>query len=134
MAVDIDALADELTNDPLTRGYAGMDDAAAAADLNTVYRTRNRTNMTGDELFAATDNTEFTGLTAHEQTLWVSFCGRDQIDPFGASNVAFVQHVFGGGSATIAALSSARTESVSRAVELFGQDVGEGDVWDARNG
>jgi len=32
------ALTTELTDDPLTRGYSGMDDAAAAADLNTAYR------------------------------------------------------------------------------------------------
>ena len=31
-------LSDELTNDPLSRGYSGMDDEAAAADIMTVYR------------------------------------------------------------------------------------------------
>jgi len=34
----IDDLKTELDTDSLVRGYAGMDDAAAAADLNTVYR------------------------------------------------------------------------------------------------
>ena len=34
-------LADELNNDPLGRGYAGMNDAAAAADINSVYRDVN---------------------------------------------------------------------------------------------
>lgn len=33
-----DILKDELANDPLGRGYAGMTDAIAAADLNTAYR------------------------------------------------------------------------------------------------
>jgi hypothetical protein len=32
------ALTAELTNDPLGRGYAGMTDAEAVADLNTHYR------------------------------------------------------------------------------------------------
>ena len=32
------ALSDELANDPLTRGYAGMTDAAAAASLNVINR------------------------------------------------------------------------------------------------
>ena len=32
-------LADELNNDPLGRGYAGLTDAMAAADVNSVYRT-----------------------------------------------------------------------------------------------
>ena len=34
-------LADELNNDPLGRGYAGMTDAQAAADINTEYRDVN---------------------------------------------------------------------------------------------
>ena len=34
-------LADELNNDPLGRGYAGMTDAQAAADINSVYRDVN---------------------------------------------------------------------------------------------
>jgi len=35
---DIDALSQELTNDPLGRGYSGMTDQQAADDLNTAYR------------------------------------------------------------------------------------------------
>lgn len=37
---DLVALAAELTNDPLARGYLGMTDAQAAADLNTAYRNK----------------------------------------------------------------------------------------------
>lgn len=37
--MDYPVLADELTTDPLVRGYAGMTDAQAADDLNTVYRS-----------------------------------------------------------------------------------------------
>ena len=36
---DIEALATELANDPLGRGYASMTDQEAANDLNTAYRT-----------------------------------------------------------------------------------------------
>ncbi len=36
--MNIDTLKTELTDDPLARGYAGMDDQAAADDLNTAYR------------------------------------------------------------------------------------------------
>lgn len=32
----IDTIRDELTNDPLGRGYTGMSDVAAAADMNSV--------------------------------------------------------------------------------------------------
>ena len=43
-------LATELSTDPLVRGYAGMTDVEAAADLNTVYRTRYRALTTRDML------------------------------------------------------------------------------------
>ena len=48
--MDYVALKSELTVDPLSRGYAGMTDAEAAIDLNTVYRERNRISMTGSEV------------------------------------------------------------------------------------
>ena len=43
-------LATELSTDPLVRGYAGMTDVEAAADLNTTYRTRYRALTTRDML------------------------------------------------------------------------------------
>jgi hypothetical protein len=74
--MDYQALNTELTTDPLTRGYSGMTDQQAADDLNTVYRTRDRGSMLGDEIFAATDNAEFVGLSDHKQQLWnpLVFC------------------------------------------------------------
>lgn len=65
--MDYVALINELTTDPLTRGYSGMTDAQAATDLNTVYRPANnvlgemlkylitrkhRTNQGGDDTFS----------------------------------------------------------------------------------
>ncbi len=37
-AMSLQILADELTNDPLARGYAGMTDSQARDDVNTAYR------------------------------------------------------------------------------------------------
>lgn len=136
--MDYQALFDELTNDPLSRGYAGMTDAEAADDLNTEYRTRNRASMSGDEVFGATDPAEFNALdtgsgnTPDVQGHWIAFCGRDNIDPFGSANVAFVQSVFGAGSTTVSNLAALRTETVSRAVELGLGAVTAGDVIKAR--
>jgi hypothetical protein len=63
--MNIAALATELTTDPLTRGYSGMSDQAAADDVNTLYRPAegtlqellwhlvqdgNRTNQNNDTL------------------------------------------------------------------------------------
>jgi len=129
---DIQLLATELSTDPLTRGYAGMGDEAAADDLNTVYRTRNLSSISGDSAFGATNETEFAALIDSKKQLWLAWCGRETIDPFQAANVAFVQWVFGGGSATVAALSGLRTEQVSRANELGIGHVQPGNVTEAR--
>ncbi len=111
-------LATEISADPLGRGYAAMTDQQVVDDLNTLYRTRDRASMTGDEVFAATDATQYNALTAANKLLWVAFCGRDIIDPFGTANVAFVTDVFGAPSDTLTALATARVESISRAVEI----------------
>jgi hypothetical protein len=116
--MDFFALRDEINTDSLTRGYSGMTDAEVADDLNTIYRTRVRTTMSGDEIFSATDSTEFTGLTDHERVLWVSFCGKDNIDPSNATNIAFLDYIFGGSSTTKSTLATLRTENISRAEEL----------------
>lgn len=49
---DIDPLVDELANDPLGRGYAGMTAQQAADDLNAIIRTRPRTAVPASEVFA----------------------------------------------------------------------------------
>jgi hypothetical protein len=116
--MDYQTLNTELISDPLTRGYAGMTDEQAAADLNTVYRSRARTSMNGDEIFSATDNAEFAGLTDHKQQLWVSFCGKDIINAYDATNIDFVDHIFSPASTTKSTLSALRDEDISRAAEL----------------
>ncbi len=119
-----DALKDELAGDPLVRGYSGMTDEEAAADLNTSYRTRNRTSMSGDEIFQATDPGEFNALltgsgnTADDQGHWLAFCGRDTVDPFATANVQLVISIFGGGSTSVSNLNAARVESITRGEEL----------------
>ena len=111
-------LSDEIANDPLGRGYAGMTNQEAADSLNAVNRTRIRASMSGDEVFQATDAAEFGALTDAKRALWLSFCARAAIDPGAAANVAFVKFIFGAGSATVSALATRRTEVVSRAIEL----------------
>ena len=129
---NIDIIKTEIDVDPLARGYAGMTDEQVAVDMNTVYRDSDLASISGDAAFAATDSSEFSGLTDHKQAIWLAFCGRENINPFGASNVALVQWVFGAGSATIAALSALRTQTVSRGEELEVGTVRTGDVAQAR--
>ncbi len=133
-----DILKDELANDPLGRGYAGMTDEEVADDLNISNRTRNRTNMTGDEVFQATDAAEFSGLgsgqgnSVDDQNHWLAFCGRDIIDPFANANVQFVTDIFQAGSTTLANLQASRIESITRGEELGLGKVKPGHVQDAR--
>jgi hypothetical protein len=115
---NISALADEITNDPLGRGYDQMTDQGVADDLNTAYRSRDVTTFSGDFMFRQTDNTEFGNLTDHQQQLWVAFTSKARVDPWAQTNVDFVTNLFGSDSNTVAALDSERTKSITRAAEL----------------
>ena len=125
--MDIFALREEIINDPLGRGYSGMNDGEIAIDINTEYCSRNRTSMSGSEIWKNTNLTEFGALldgadTAgknerNEKQEWLSFCAIDSHDPFGPS-VQFVINLFGAGSVTVTNLSAARVETISRGNEL----------------
>lgn len=127
-------LETEIQTDPLARGYAGMTNQGVADSLNVEDRTRIRSAMSGDELFGQTDTAEFLALTDANKQMWVSFCARDSIDPASTANIDFVKYIFGNVSDTVAALAAARVETISRGVEIGAGRVGEGDVWDVRNG
>lgn len=121
--MNIAALKTELDAGHPGTGAYDDDDATALAQLHVSNRTTNKTSMSGDEVFAATDATEFTALTAGEKSLWMAFCGRASIDPFGSANVALVSSIFTGGD-TLVALQAARTNSINRLTELgFGKIV-----------
>ena len=115
------ALCDEITNDPLARGYATMSAEQVVADLETEYRTRNRTSMSGQEIWELTVFTDFSALTETQQTQWLTLTSNDSLNPFGNS-VELAKSLFGVGSATITALANARIEHISWADELnFGK-------------
>ena len=118
LSKNLEKLKDEIADDPLGRGYAGMADQAVADDLNTAYRTREVGSFSGDFMFSRTDPTEFGGLTEHKQVLWLSFCSRQSVDPWAANNEEFVKWVFGETAQTVANLGNDRTENITRAREL----------------
>lgn len=129
--MNIDILKTEITTDPLTRGYSGMSDLATALDLNTVYRTTDKTSMTGTEVFNAIDKAEFNALTATNKKLIWDIIHLGEINPFGLESDLFVD-IFGGGSTTITDLQALRKNNVSRGVELGIGNVREGNVQEAR--
>lgn len=114
-------LKEELDNDPLVRGYAGMTDQEAADDLNTVYRTRARDTMLHSELADNIDQPEYNALAADEKNQV------HQILQMGGAEVtvgpgSFVRDrfiaIFTGGSTTVSNLATAAIEDISRANEL----------------
>ena len=123
--------AELLAGHPDTGAYAA-DAETAANQGNAVNRTRIRESMSGDEIFQQTDKVEFASLTTEKQQLWLAFCGRDQIDPSKDANIDFVKWVYGDGSNTVSNLNTARTEQVSRFVEIDLGVVAPGHVENAR--
>lgn len=126
------AITEELSGDPLERGYAAMSDAAVVVSLNTADRPRLKTQMSGDQIFQQTVAAEFAALTDIKKQLWLSFTGCD-VDPSAAPNVTFVQWVFGAGSATVANLAVARQQLITRREELGLPELHAADIARARS-
>lgn len=121
----------ELTDDPLTRGYSGMNDTVAAADLNSIYRERNKTSMTASAVMQAIVKADFNGLPdADKQLVW-DILHIGDINPFGIEAALFID-VFGGGSTTITNLAALRKIDISRANELGLGTVKVGHIEEAR--
>lgn len=70
MSINLQALKDELTNDPLARGYAGMDDVQVADSLAVQDRQPNRETLTASMLMGALDEGEYNSLVARGKTYW----------------------------------------------------------------
>lgn len=127
----IDTIKTEITNDPLPRGYSGMNDEAVAVSMNTVDRTTNKSSLTGSEVMNAIDKTEFNGKSdAQKQQVW-NILHLGTINPFGLE-ADLLTDIFTGGSTTITTLATLRLNSVSRGVELGVGVVKVGHVQEAR--
>lgn len=128
-------LCEELTLDPLGRGYVGMTDEQATVDLNTAYRTRQRTTMSAGEIMEAIDSTEFTALSAANKARVdrvLSLGAEIIIGPGNNHNAVQELLVFGNASNTVANLVALRTIAITRAAELGISRPKVGQVEDAR--
>ena len=123
-------LCEEITLDPLTRGYSSMTDEQLSIDLNTVYRTRYRQTMTASEVANQINKAEFDALSIADEALIWNVLHLGVLDPFGIEATIFIS-AFGGGSTTISNLQTARLDNISRATEL-GVTAQVGEVEDAR--
>ena len=131
MATWATVIKTELTTDPLARGYAGMTDQEVADSLNTVDRERNKTTLSGTDVFNAINVTEFNALTDAVQARIWNVLHLGTINPFGLEATLFVG-AFGAESETITNLSAIRKESISRATEIGVGFVMAGHVQNAR--
>ena len=126
------ALKSELTTDPLARGYAGMNDEAAANSLNTKDRPVLRKVIPTYEIFEAIIPSEFDALTAPIKARVQMLLGLGQISVNGANAKLTLLGAFNGGSNTRAALIALATQLGGRGDELWLGLVTPLDVADAR--
>jgi len=112
----------ERTNDPLGRGYAGMTNAQFLASITAKDRDNDRATMSAGEIMEQIDGTEFAALNAASKARVDRVLGLGAeiiIGPGNAHNaLQELLAAFGGGSATVIALSTARNVKRSRAEEL----------------
>ena len=133
-AIERVILANELTNDPLGRGYAGMTNAQVVGSLrNVIDREKMRPWMLSSEVFQAIDLTEFDALTDSRQRNVMAMLAFGRLKPDGKEATLFVRY-FGAGSATVTALAQARMFACGRAMELGIPNVHEQDVAAVRGG
>lgn len=129
------ALAAELTNDPLGRGYAGMTPALAAASLNARNRPGpDRDTVPAYEILEAIVPAEWTSLSAAEKQRVQTIISAGTVNLKGANTRAMLGAAFGAGTTTRANLLALQAgPPISRAEELnLGAAVGDGHVVSAR--
>jgi len=131
-ATELPILIEELTNDPLNRGYATMSDAEVEESIRNVYdRTRIKAWMESSEVFQAIDITEFNALTDLRQRNVMSVLAFGRVNPQGREADMFINY-FGAGSTTIQTLQTARQQSINRCTELGIPNAWAADVARAR--
>ena len=124
-------LKDEIDNDPLGRGYAGMSDQEVTDDMLTEYRSVSVGSILSEGIVAALVPSEVNALTVVQQrNLW-GVIGAGSVKPDDTEVKNFFADLFGAGTTTRANLFALATRLISRAAEL-GCRVGPGLVAEAR--
>jgi len=129
---NIDIIKEEITNDPLSRGYSGMNDEEVAIDMNTVYREEDVATVEGQDIFEAVVPSEYNALTDKQVNLLHAIIGMGSIRVNGSNTKTALLAMFGAGTTTRGNLASLQKRDVSRGVELGAGIVKPGNVWEAR--
>lgn len=123
--VDFIALKAEITNDPLTLGYAAHvtagRDIQVANLLNMLGRTVDRVTVSAQEIVQAIVPSEYTSLVAVERDRLAFMLLAGQLSVKNTNVRAAFLLIFGAGTASRAALGALQTRNGSRAEELFGE-------------
>lgn len=130
-AEQLQTLHDELTGDPLGRGYSGMSDSQAADSLNTADRSISRATIQTWEIIEATVPAEYDALSAANKQRYQAFVSAGTLDPNGTNVVAAFSSMFAG-TTTLTNLAELQTRPASRAEELGLPRVHYWDVGQAR--
>ena len=151
--MDYQSLSVELTTDPLARGYSGMSDEAASADINTEYRDVNYPILLDAVNYAIRENGKWTQYReeAELQTvagtydnqsmrefmdMFTGFTSLPEVDMQATYMDGLIDDMVTEGSmgaGVAAALKAFGVQTVSRAVELELGNVRTGDVTFARS-
>lgn len=129
--MDLLVLKNELTNDPLARGYSEMSDEQAAISLNTLDRNPNRTDLTGGMLAASIVRSELSALTNPDQNYVRSLLPVASM-PLTNTLKAELNNIFPSGTQTRANVINLLKRPGSRAEELDLGFVTPSNVADAR--
>jgi hypothetical protein len=131
--MDYVALAAELTGGHPVSGAYNADAQLAADQINALDVASIKSTLSGSEMWSNTVASEYGALTDAQKSQWLSFCAIESHDPeVGGLAQLFVVDIFGGGSVTVSNLSSARSETISRAAGLGLGKVKAADVLIAR--
>jgi hypothetical protein len=125
-------LKNEITNDPLTRGYSGMTDPQIADSLNTSNRSVTVPTLTGRQIGAAIDLTEFDARTAAQQNTIRAMWPLDDIPTEAGFYREFILATFNAQSTTRANILAKFTRTSTRAAELGLPFVGAHHVAEAK--
>ncbi len=113
--MDLAALKVELDAGHPVTGVYDADSQTAANQINALNIVRFRATMPGADILNQTDSTELNGLSAAEQTAWLSLCAISQVSPANTGPMVAVASSFTTFTQTISNLQTARDETVSQA-------------------
>jgi hypothetical protein len=133
----IDILINEISNDPLAKGYAGMTDEEITVSLNTIDRPdEDRDSLSSTEIFELINPTEYDNLTADQKDKLKVLLGLGTVKVnTGSQGRTLLSNLFGPGTNTRTALINAATQFQARWKEIgFPREVVIGDVTIARAG